>query len=63
MILTRIIFFKIEFFNYLGVSQNFARKYKIPIDQLGFEFDFLKETEDELTKPADGAYIKVNLNS
>lgn len=43
-----------------GVSQNYARKYKIPIDQLGFEFDFLRETEEQLDKPEDGAYIKVN---
>ena len=42
-----------------GVSQNYARKYKIPIDQLGFEFDFLKATEDKLSKPNDGAYVKV----
>jgi dynein heavy chain len=45
-----------------GVSQNFARKYKIPIDQLGFEFDFMRETEDQLEKPDDGAYIKVKNN-
>jgi dynein heavy chain len=43
-----------------GVSQNFARKYKIPIDQLGFEFEFLKQTEDVLSKPGDGAYVKVS---
>ena len=42
-----------------GVSQNFARKYKIPIDQLGFEFDFIKTRDDNLTKPEDGAYVKV----
>lgn len=41
-----------------GVSQNYARKYKIPIDQLGFEFDFIKETEEQVSKPADGAYVK-----
>uniref|UniRef100_A0A4W6EEI5 Dynein axonemal heavy chain 7 n=1 Tax=Lates calcarifer TaxID=8187 RepID=A0A4W6EEI5_LATCA len=36
-----------------GVSQNFARKYTIPIDYIGFEF----ETHmDE--KPEDGAYVK-----
>ncbi len=42
-----------------GVSQNFARKYKIPIDQLGFEFEFIDSTEEKLSKPADGAYVKV----
>uniref|UniRef100_A0A4W6EBD4 Dynein axonemal heavy chain 3 n=1 Tax=Lates calcarifer TaxID=8187 RepID=A0A4W6EBD4_LATCA len=37
-----------------GVSQNFARKYTIPIDYIGFEFE---ETHmDE--KPEDGAYVK-----
>ncbi|CAF0812221.1 unnamed protein product [Brachionus calyciflorus] len=41
-----------------GVSQNYARKYKIPIDQLGFIFEFLKASEEELTKPEDGAYVK-----
>uniref|UniRef100_A0A8C3AKA7 Dynein axonemal heavy chain 3 n=1 Tax=Cyclopterus lumpus TaxID=8103 RepID=A0A8C3AKA7_CYCLU len=36
-----------------GVAQNFARKYTIPIDYIGFEF----ETHmDE--KPEDGAYVK-----
>uniref|UniRef100_A0A7N6BTR8 Dynein axonemal heavy chain 7 n=1 Tax=Anabas testudineus TaxID=64144 RepID=A0A7N6BTR8_ANATE len=36
-----------------GVSQNFARKYTIPIDYIGFEF----ETHmDE--KPEDGAYVR-----
>lgn len=44
-----------------GVSQNFARKYKIPIDQLGFEFDFMRLGEDKLAKPDDGAYVKVHL--
>lgn len=42
-----------------GVSQNFARKYKIPIDQLGFEFEFISAQEEKLSKPADGAYVKV----
>lgn len=41
-----------------GVSQNYARKYKIPIDQLGFEFEFIKNTEEKLIKPDDGAYVK-----
>ena len=42
----------------LGVLQNFARKYIIPIDKLGFEFDVLDEDNDMLSKPEDGAYIK-----
>lgn len=42
----------------LGVLQNFARKYTIPIDKLGFEFDVRNEDNDMASKPEDGAYIK-----
>ena len=36
-----------------AVNQNFARKYKIPIDLIGFSFEiFITD------KPNDGAYIK-----
>uniref|UniRef100_A0A8C9ACU6 Dynein axonemal heavy chain 3 n=1 Tax=Prolemur simus TaxID=1328070 RepID=A0A8C9ACU6_PROSS len=38
-----------------GVSQNYARKYTIPIDHIGFEFEV--ETVME-SNPEDGAYIK-----
>uniref|UniRef100_A0A8C7GT98 Dynein axonemal heavy chain 3 n=1 Tax=Oncorhynchus kisutch TaxID=8019 RepID=A0A8C7GT98_ONCKI len=37
-----------------GVSQNFARKYTIPIDFIGFEF----EVREYNNKPDDGAYVK-----
>lgn len=43
------------------MSQNYARKYTIPIDHLGFEFDVLKVEDDMASKPEDGAYIKVRL--
>ena len=43
----------------LGVLQNYARRYTIPIDHLGFEFEVLKEEGDIGCKPEDGAYIKV----
>ena len=44
----------------VGVSQNFARKYKIPIDHLGFEFEVMKEEKRMAEKPEDGAFIYVS---
>uniref|UniRef100_A0A3Q2QRM0 Dynein axonemal heavy chain 7 n=1 Tax=Fundulus heteroclitus TaxID=8078 RepID=A0A3Q2QRM0_FUNHE len=41
-----------------GVSQNFARKYTIPIDYIGFEFEVTKEETHMEEKPEDGAYVK-----
>ncbi|KAF7668491.1 hypothetical protein LDENG_00010030 [Lucifuga dentata] len=41
-----------------GVSQNFARKYKIPIDYIGFEFEVTKEEIHMDERPEDGAYIR-----
>lgn len=45
----------------IGVSQNYARKYTIPIDHLGFEFEMLGDEDDmaNCKKPDDGAYVKV----
>nr|KAG5713479.1 hypothetical protein BaRGS_025027 [Batillaria attramentaria] len=40
-----------------GVSQNFARKYHIPIDLVGFEFEVMKEEREMSQKPDDGAYV------
>uniref|UniRef100_A0A673Y3P9 Dynein axonemal heavy chain 3 n=1 Tax=Salmo trutta TaxID=8032 RepID=A0A673Y3P9_SALTR len=40
-----------------GVSQNFARKYTIPIDFIGFEFE-VREYNVNLIFPDDGAYVK-----
>uniref|UniRef100_A0A8C4DY39 Dynein axonemal heavy chain 3 n=1 Tax=Dicentrarchus labrax TaxID=13489 RepID=A0A8C4DY39_DICLA len=41
-----------------GVAQNFARKYTIPIDYIGFEFEVTKEETHMEEKPEDGAYVK-----
>jgi len=42
-----------------AVNQNFARKYKIPIDLIGFSFEILDTDKptDITEKPDDGAYI------
>ncbi len=41
-----------------AVSQNYARKYKIPFDSLTFDFDV---TDKPLVKfPKNGAYCRVN---
>jgi dynein heavy chain len=47
-----------------GVSQNYARKYKVSIDQLDYSFEFgypitedVKTTEEKLDRPNDGCYI------
>uniref|UniRef100_A0A8C6Y2H7 Dynein heavy chain 3, axonemal n=1 Tax=Naja naja TaxID=35670 RepID=A0A8C6Y2H7_NAJNA len=39
-----------------GVSQNYARKYTIPIDHIGFEFEVKNAEEDR--EGTNGAYVK-----
>ncbi|PVD24892.1 hypothetical protein C0Q70_15382 [Pomacea canaliculata] len=41
-----------------GVLQNFARRYKVPIDHLGFQFEVTNHETQISSKPANGAYIK-----
>ncbi|XP_058254502.1 dynein axonemal heavy chain 3 [Hemibagrus wyckioides] len=41
-----------------GVSQNFARKYTIPIDYIGFEFEVMKQEDEMQVKPEDGVYVR-----
>lgn len=39
-----------------GVMQNYARRYTIPIDKLGFDFEILRHDKVE-GSPEDGAYV------
>ncbi|XP_072798825.1 dynein axonemal heavy chain 3 isoform X1 [Vicugna pacos] len=41
-----------------GVSQNYARKYTIPIDHIGFEFEVTPQETVMERNAEDGAYIK-----
>ena len=40
-----------------GVSQNYARKCKIPIDHLGFEFEVMRAMTTMPKRPTNGAYV------
>uniref|UniRef100_A0A8C3EP34 Dynein axonemal heavy chain 7 n=1 Tax=Corvus moneduloides TaxID=1196302 RepID=A0A8C3EP34_CORMO len=40
-----------------GVLQNFARKYTIPIDHIGFEFE-VRKMQKNIKMPEDGAYVR-----
>uniref|UniRef100_A0A8B9MGM6 Dynein axonemal heavy chain 3 n=1 Tax=Accipiter nisus TaxID=211598 RepID=A0A8B9MGM6_9AVES len=41
-----------------GVLQNYARKYIIPIDHIGFEFEVMKQEHTMDKMPEDGAYVR-----
>jgi len=47
----------------VGVLQNYARKFCIPIDQLGFQHEVMRLSDDEHqgVKPENGAYIYVSV--
>lgn len=41
-----------------GTLQNFARKYQIPIDHVGYDFEMMPNKQEKYTaKPEDGAFI------
>lgn len=41
-----------------GVKQNFARKYKFPIDKVTFSFEVLKYETDVQIPPENGCRVK-----
>ncbi|XP_077987554.1 dynein axonemal heavy chain 3-like isoform X2 [Glandiceps talaboti] len=41
-----------------GSLQNYARRYRIPIDHLGFEFEVMDQESEMESKPVDGVYIR-----
>lgn len=45
----------------LGVAQNFARKYTIPIDTIGFEFEVKSDDREGMKRPEDGALCYVSV--
>ena len=42
-----------------GAAQNFARKYAIPIDHIGFEFQVIDAGKHIDKKPENGVYVRV----
>ena len=41
-----------------AVLQNYARKHKLPIDEIGFDFEVLPDSVESIRQPpADGAYV------
>ena len=48
-------------FVFTGARQNFARKYTIPIDHVGFQFEVTKSEREMEKKPEDGVYVYVSI--
>ena len=46
-----------------GVTQNYARRYHIPIDHLGFEFEVTTFENSTEARPEDGAFCKVHTHT
>ena len=44
-----------------GARQNFARKYTIPIDHVGFQFEMTSSEKEMENKPEDGVYVYVSV--
>lgn len=44
-----------------GARQNFARKYTIPIDHVGFQFEMTNSEKEMENKPEDGVYVYVRI--
>lgn len=45
---------------FVGARQNFARKYTIPIDHVGFQFEMTSSEREMESKPEDGVYVYVS---
>lgn len=43
-----------------GARQNFARKYTIPIDHVGFQFEMTNSEREMDSQPEDGVYVYVS---